>query len=336
MTPHTPNADRTRLPRRVFLALAAAFLAGCGGSSPTATQAPGGTRAVSLQTDWFAQAEHGGYYQAQAKGFYAEAGMTVEIRQGGPNAQVLQNVAAGRADFGMTNGDDVLVAIARGIPVVILAAEMQRDPQGILFHASNPLSSFRDLDGRTIMAGVGSTWIQYLQKHYAIRFNLQPLMGDLTRFLGDPQFIQQCFVTNEPFFVRQRGVEAGTLLIATSGYEPYRVIFTSRALFEREPEFARAFARASVRGWSDFMEGDPQPAFAAVAALNPNMTPELMAFSRRALAEYRLVSGDPARGETTGQITRARLQHQIDILRDLGIIETPLDPAAVTDPEILR
>src|SRR5882672_4031627 len=84
---------------------------------------------VTFQTDWFPQPEHGGYYQALAKGFYAAEGLDVEILPGGPNAQVMTTVALGRADLGMTNGDDVIVAVARGVPIKMVGAEMQRDAQ---------------------------------------------------------------------------------------------------------------------------------------------------------------------------------------------------------------
>src|SRR3954451_22577660 len=108
---------------------------------------------IKFQTDWFPQPEHGGYYQALAKGYYAAEGLDVEILPGGPNAQVMATVATGRAYLGMTNGGDVIVAIARGVPIKMVGAEMQRDPQGILFHTEHPLKTLQDLQGRTLMAG---------------------------------------------------------------------------------------------------------------------------------------------------------------------------------------
>ncbi|MDB6166686.1 MAG: hypothetical protein JWQ83_1826, partial [Lacunisphaera sp.] len=167
------------------------LLAGCGKksetTSPAATNAP---VRIRFQTDWFPQPEHGGYYQALAKGYYAAEGLDVEILPGGPNAQVMTSVAVGRADLGMTNGDDVIVAIARGVPIRMVGAEMQRDPQGILFHAEHPLNSLKDLEGRTIMAGAGSTWIEVLRRKVGVKFNLIPLLGDLARFMNNPEFVQ--------------------------------------------------------------------------------------------------------------------------------------------------
>ena len=150
--------------RKILLPLAlavAALISGCGKKTETA---PTALVKVRFQTDWFPQPEHGGYYQALAKGYYAAEGLEVEILPGGPNAQVMTSVAVGRADLGMTNGDDVIVAIARGVPIKMVGAEMQRDPQGILFHTEHPLDSLRDLEGKTLMAGSGSTWLEVLRK----------------------------------------------------------------------------------------------------------------------------------------------------------------------------
>ena len=302
-----------------------ALLAGCGRHEHSAPAAGGdGLVAVKFKTDWYPQPEHGGYYQALAKGYYREEGLAVEIIRGGPNAQVMSMVATGRADLGMTNGDDVMVAVSRGLPLKLVAAEMQRDAQGILFHEENPVRTLRDLAGKTIMAGAGSVWIELMQKRLGIQFNLMPLVGDLARFMSDPQFVQQCFVTNEPYFARQRGAKVGALLIAHPGYEPYRVIMTSDEFAAKNPEIVRKFVRASLRGWIDYLTGDPAPADALLKALRPDLTVVFLAYCRAAMRDYQLVLGDPARGEKMGQLTPERLATQLKLLRELGAIERDL------------
>jgi NitT/TauT family transport system substrate-binding protein len=339
-----PGPRAARLARAGVLALlfGALLVVGCSRKGePTATapdpaQAAKALTKVRFQTDWFPQPEHGGYYQALAKGYYAEEGLDVEIRPGGPNAQVLSSTAMGRADMGMTNGDDVIVAIGRGLPLKIVAAEMQRDAQGILYHAENPVRDIRDLDGKTVMAGPGSVWIQFVQKKYGISFNLLPLVGNLARFMNDPKFIQQCFVTNEPFFARQRGAEVGALLIAHEGYEPYRVIFAGREFLEKNPEVVAKFVRATLRGWKDYLEGDPTPGNALIRELRNDLPDEFFAYSIKAMKDYKLVLGDPARGEKLGLLTEKRLQTQLDLLRDLGVVEKPLKVEDVATFEFIR
>jgi NitT/TauT family transport system substrate-binding protein len=304
----------------LLLFLVVLVLSGCGKKAVESAAAPGLVK-IRFQTDWFPQPEHGGYYQALAKGFYREEGLDVEILPGGPNAQVKQGVAMGQAEMGMTNGDDVIVAVARGLPIVMVGAEMQRDPQGIMFHEENPLRELRDLQGRTLMAGSVSTWLDVLRKKLGIQFNQMPLVGDLARFMNDPVLVQQCFVTNEPFFARQRGAKVGALLIASDTYEPYRVMFTGREFLAKHPDVVARFVRASVRGWMDYLTGDPAPANKILAEKRNDLTPEFMAYSIKAMNDYKLVLGDPAKGEFAGQITAARLQKQIDLLKEVGVLD---------------
>jgi len=301
-----------------------ALLAGCGKDRlPSGAGLPGPVK-VTFQTDWFPQPEHGGYYQALAKGFYAEEGLDVEILPGGPNAQVMATVATGRTDLGMTNGDDLIVAIARGVPIKMVGAEMQRDPQGIMFHRENPLRDLRDLQGKTLMAGAGSTWLEIVRQKLGVKFNLLPLVGDLARFMNDKTFLQQCFVTNEPYFARQRGADVDAILIANDNYEPYRVMFTGRLFLAEHPGLVEKFVRASVRGWVDYLQGDPSPGNALIALKRSDLTPEFIAYSIKAMNDYRLVSGDPAKGEYAGQLTAARLQKQIDLLQEIGVLDKPV------------
>jgi NitT/TauT family transport system substrate-binding protein len=318
---------------RLLLSLLAvtvlAVLTSCGKKAEPAPVAPNALVKVRFQTDWFPQPEHGGYYQALAKGYYAEEGLDVEILPGGPNAQVMSSVAVGRADLGMTNGDDVIVAVARGVPIRMVGAEMQRDPQGILFHTEHPLRDLHDLQGKTIMAGAGSTWVQVLHKKMGIEFNLIPLLGDLARFMNDPAFIQQCFVTNEPFFAHQRGANVGALLIANDTYEPYRVMFTGKDYLAQHPDIVARFVRASVRGWTDYLTGDPTAGNQLLAAKRNDLSPELLAYSIKAMNDYKLVAGDPAKGEFIGQLTEARLLKQITLLQEVGVLDKPIAVADV-------
>ena len=322
-------------PLRLLLALVLVVFAGCGRKAGPAPSAANALVKVRFQTDWFPQPEHGGYYQALAKGYYAAEGLDVEILPGGPNAQVMTTVAVGRADLGMTDGDDVIVAIARGVPIKMVGAEMQREPQGILFHAEHPLRRLQDLEGKTLMAGAGSTWLEVLRKKMGIKFNLMPLVGDLARFMNNPEFVQQCFVTNEPYFARQRGANVGALLIASDTYEPYRVMFTGREFLAKHPDLVGKFVRASIHGWVDYLAGDPAPANRLLAAKRSDLTPEFMAYSIKAMNDLKLVSGDPAKGEFAGQLTAARLEKQIKLLQEVGVLDRPVAVADVATFEFI-
>jgi NitT/TauT family transport system substrate-binding protein len=313
------------------LTLAALLLPGCE-RRPTEPMA---LRKVVFQSDWFAQAEHGGFYQALAKGYYREAGLDVEILTGGPGAGIKLKVAKGDADFGMNRGDDAILAISRGLPLMMVMATLQNDPQALLVHAASPVQDFPDLQGRTVTAAVGMTWIPFIQQKYGIKFGLVPTSYGLASFLADRSVIQQCFLTSEPYFAQQKGVAVRVLPLTASGYNMYHTVICRRELIRREPGVVRAFVTASIRGWNDYLAGDPAPAHQLILGRNRDMTPGQLAYSRRALIDYALVAGRPESGEAAGRLSLERIQREIDLLRDFGVLEKPLRAAEVVTTAFL-
>jgi NitT/TauT family transport system substrate-binding protein len=314
----------TRL-ARLIAPLALLLLAGCGKKEAAADSgAAPALKKVRFQTDWYPQAEHGGFYQALAKGYYRDAGLDVEILQGGPGPTAAQKVMGGSAEIAMGSSDAIMVNVANGLPFIMIGATMQHDPQAILVHDESPVKTFSDLNGKSIMALPGSNWIDYLKARYTMDFKLIPLNFSLAQFMADKNFIQQCFITNEPFYAGKNGAKARALLIADSGYDPYRVFFTTQRYAKENPETVRAFVAASIRGWDDFITGDPSPAKALIAKRNEQMSEEFMNYSLGAMKEHELVAGHPAAGERTGLLTHARMQAQMDLLVKLKIIPTAL------------
>lgn len=310
---------------RLFLGLLLAVLvAGCGRKPPTVASRPSGPRKVVLQTDWFPQAEHGGFYQALAKGYYREAGLEVDIRPGGPGAGIKLKVAKGEADFGMLRSDDLLIAASRGMPLVMVMASMLHDPQALMVHEGSPVKTFRDLDGRVVIGNVGMAWFPFLEKKYGIKIDKRQNTYGLGEFLVDPEAIQQCLVTNEPFFAEEHGQKVRTLPLAETGYDCYHTIFCRRELIQSSPEVVSAFVSASIRGWKDYLDGNPAAADEMILKRNPQMTQALLQFSRSEIILRGLVRGDRAKGEEIGQLSLARLMQQMDALVLMRIMETPV------------
>lgn len=278
---------------------------------------------VGFQLDWYAAPEHGGEYQALVKNYYRDAGLDVTIIAGGPSSYGIQKVATGRVELSMASCDDVVLAVKRGAPLLIVGAHLEHNPQAIMVHVESPVRTFRDLDGKSIMAVAGSTWIDYLQNHYGIKFNVVPADYGLARFMADKNYIQSSFITNEPYFAELNGQKTRALLIANSGYDPYRVIFTSLSFAREHPDAVRAFVAASSRGWVEFMHGDASAARARIQADNPSQSQPLMDYSIAAMKRYQLVEGDPAKGERAGLITRERMTALMQALVDLKIMESP-------------
>ena len=311
-----------------WLLILALLAGGCAPKEPVAVRATS-LRKVVLQSDWFPQAEHGGFYQALAKGFYREAGLDVQILPGGPGAAIKLSVAKGTADFGMYRSDDVIVAASRGMPLIIIGAVLQHDPEGLLVHAESPVKTLADLNGRSVIAPPSMTWIPYVKQKYGVKFDLRPLNYGLAVFLGDPTAIQQCMMTSEPYFAEERGVKVRTIPLSGSGYDPYHAIMCRRELTRTSPEMVRAFVAASIRGWKDYLEGDPSPAHALILQRNSQMTPGQLEYSRRALIAQALVTGDPSHNEHIGRISIKRIQQQIDVLTETKILEVPVTAASV-------
>ena len=287
---------------------------------------------IRLITDWYPQPEHGGFYQALLKGWYREAGLDVEIVPGGPNTFAIQRVATKAGDFGMASTDDVLLANERGIPVVAVGATMQHDPQGILVHEASPVKDFPDLEGHVVAMTPGVAWFPYLVKKYGLKKVREVAHTySIGTFVRDPEYLQQCFVTSEPFFAARAGAKTRVLLIKDSGYDPYRVFFTRAEMIQDHPEVVRAFTEASLRGWKSYLDS-PEAVHAEVRRRNPDLTPEKMEFSWKALKDGGFVLGDPAKGESGGRMTPERWKFQYDNLKELGVIRgrSPVD-AAWTD-----
>ena len=321
----------------LFVVTAVLVSGGCSRKEPAvyvASDSPA-ARKVVLQTDWFPQAEHGGYYQALAKGYYTEAGLDVHIWPGGPGAGIKLKVARGDAHFGMLRSDDVILAAGNDMPFVMVAATMQHDAQGLMVHANSPVKTFKDLDGRVVIGNVGMAWFPYLERRYGIKIERRQNTYALGEFLANPDIIQQCLITNEPFFAEKRGRKVRTLPLSASGYDCYQTVFTRRDFIRASPELVRAFVQASIRGWRDYLDGDPAPANELILTRNREMTPDLLKFSRDEMIRHAFVRGDPAKGEDIGQLSLERIADQVNTLVSLKILPKPIAVSNVATTEFL-
>jgi len=287
--------------------------------------APNGLFHIVFQTDWYPQPEMGGFYQAQLQGLYKAQGLDVEIAPGGPTTVAGQQVATGAAQFGMSSSDLVLVDNARGIPEVAVGATMQQDPQAVMVHEGSPVHSFADLEGRSIAVRPGSIWFEYLVKRYNLK-NVRetPATYSVANFISDPNYIQQAFVTSEPYFANKAGAPARTLLISSTEYQPYRVFFTSRQFLADHPDVVQRFVNASIQGWQNYL-ADPSLVDAELHKLNPAMNPEQMKFSIETLKSGHFIDGAGTPDSHLGHFNDARWKTTYQQLVDLKVIPHPID-----------
>lgn len=302
---------------------------GCGAKSGTPSGIPGvggQPTKLTLQADWYPQPEHGGFYTALVKGFYRDEGLDVTIQPGSQYLIPDQQVAVGAAQFGMGSSDRTLESVADGHPLVAVAATMQNDPQGIMVRKDSPVRSFVDLHGHTVAVKPGSTWFQFLVKKFSLTDVREiPATMSVANFVADPNYIQQSFATSEPFFAQKAGIQTRVLLTNTAGYNPYRVMFTTREFLAAHPDTVARFVRASIKGWRAYLS-DPDEAHAAIAKLNPALSPEWMHFSWQAMRDGRFVAGENPSGSQLGVMTAERWSTMYKQLLDLRVIEKEFDP----------
>jgi len=326
---------------RLLLSLTACLaLTACGKKAPeasaSANAAPAPTKII-VQLDWVAEPEHGGFYQAQAKGYFKDAGLDVELIPGGPNAFVIQKLATGKAQFGQSDSTNTLLAIAEGIPVIQVAAVFQNDPSVLMLHADNPVTRFEDLNGKTLMARPEWAFLPYLKKKYGIDFQLIPQNFSVANFIADKNFIQQGFYIAEPYHITQGGAKMPRFLYAwDAGFDAYTVLAANKAWCAAHPVQTRAFLKAYIKGWNDYLTSDPSSAHALMKQANPNNTDAFMLFSRQMIIDEKLVTGRGPDGSpaNTGRISPERYKTQIGQLEELAILakdKVTVEQAMTTD-----
>lgn len=278
---------------------------------------------ITVQLDWVAEPEHGGFYQAEARGFFRDEGLDVTLIPGGPGAQVMPSVATGRVDIAQADGTNTFLQQAEGLPVVQFAAVFQDDPSGILVHADSPVQKFEDLQGKAIIARPGWAFLKFLEKKYALKFTIIPQNFSVAAFLGNKEALQQGYYIAEPYHITHAGGKMPRFLSTwDAGFRAYAVLVTNRKFAREHPNELRAFLRAYIRGWRDYLEGDPKPAHEAMKKANPNNTDEFMMFSRKMIIDEKLVTGRDANGgpNNIGRLDPKRIATQIAQLEELAIL----------------
>jgi NitT/TauT family transport system substrate-binding protein len=299
----------------------ALLLAGCRSQQSTNS----GLTPLKLQLDWYPQPEHGGFFTAALQGYYKAEGLDVTLAPLPQYGSVAQLVSSGKADIGLASSDRLLEWDSNGLPLIAVAATMQHDPQAVMVHENSPIHDFKDLEGHTIAAEPGATWLKFIVSRYKLH-NIREVPSTLSiaSFLADPDYVQQIFITSEPFFAKQAGAQVRTFLISSSGYDPYRVQFTTRDFAAQHPDVVAKFVRASVRGWQEYLK-NPGPTNEYLLKLNPALNPAQETYTAQALLDGGFVTGSDPSGSQIGHMNAARWQAGYDQLKSLGILQGPVD-----------
>ena len=322
-----------RLHRRTALRLAMGLAASGPLLVPTSRRPHAQTLdKVSFHTDWRAQAEHGGYYQAIAAGLYRNAGIECDLRQGGPNLNISQLLLAGRVDMAMSNSFEAFTFVREDAPFFTIAAIFQKDPQVLIGHPDTGFDSFEKLKGRTLLIGSGGrvTYWPFLRRKYDLSdTQLRPYNFNMAPFLADKNAVQQGFLSSEPYSIQQvLGRPPVVLLIADAGFSAYQTtIAISRRMATEKKDLVQRFVNASLEGWAQYLKGGPGIAAAneLIKQANPEQTDDRIAYAIKVLNERGIVmSGDALQGGI-GAMTDRRWKEFYDSMVAVGVLPPGLD-----------
>ena len=286
---------------------------------------------VSFGTNWVAEAEHGGFFQAVADGTYAKYGLDVTIVPGGPNDNNRMLLIAGKLDFFMAaNTLMSFDAVANNVPVVTVAAVFQKDPQVLLTHPESKITRLEELKPLTLFVskeGI-SSYFQWLKSEYGFNEEkVRPYTFNPQPFLANKQSAMQGYVTSEPYAIeKSAGFKPGIILLADYGFNSYSTLIeTRRDLIDKKPDLVQRFVDASMIGWYNYLYGDNTAANAMIRKLNPEMTDELIAYSIARMKEYGIVdSGDSLR-DGIGAMTDARMASFFDKMVRARVVRPDID-----------
>jgi NitT/TauT family transport system substrate-binding protein len=295
---------------------------------------PSGAQAldkVTFGTNWVAQAEHGGYYQALADGTYKKYGLDVTILPGGPNANNRILLPVGKIDFYMSaNLLQAFDAVAQNIPTVAVAASFQKDPQVLMAHPGQGIDKFEDLKKLTILVSKEGMagYYQWLKKDYGFTdAQVRPYTFNPQPFLADKKMAMQGYVTSEPYAVETQGkFKPVIFLLADQGFSTYSTLIeTRRDLVEKKPDLVQRFVDASAVGWANYIYGDNKAANELIKKQNPEMTDERLAYSIEKMKQYGIVDSGDSIKLGIGAMTDARIKDFFDKMARSGVLKPDLD-----------
>jgi NitT/TauT family transport system substrate-binding protein len=270
---------------------------------------------VTFLTSWFAQAEHGGFYQAKATGLYEKAGLDVTIKMGGPQVNGSQLLLAGETDFLMGYDIQVLKGREQNLPLVTVASSFQFDLQGLMTH--DDVANIAALKGKPILIAGSSriTFWPWLRAKYGFTDDqIRPYTFNLQPFFADKNVAQQAYPSSEPYQAQEQNEKVKFFLLADGGYPPYgSTIVTTEKMIADKPDVVARFVKASLEGWRDYIK-NPAPGNALIKADNPKMTDGQIAFAVEKMKENKAIDGGDAATKGIGVITEERYKQIYDFL----------------------
>jgi ABC-type nitrate/sulfonate/bicarbonate transport systems, periplasmic components len=300
--------------------------------APAAVGAQAPLTEVTFGTNWLAQAEHGGYYQAVADGTYEKYGLKVTIVPGGPRANNRMLMTVGKLDFYMGGSlIQAFSAVEKNIPTLVVAAHFQKEPQVLLSHPGQGLDTFESLKSSNdiLLSKDGfATFYQWMKAEYGFKDEqVKPFGFTPAPFIANPRAVQQGYATAEPLVIEKAaGFKPNVFLLADYGFSTYSTtVETRQETVEKNPDLVQRFVDASTIGWYNYLYGDNARANALIKRDNPEMTDELIAYSIAKMKEYGIVDSGDTATLGIGAMTDARMKDFFDKMVRAGLFKADLD-----------
>jgi len=297
---------------------------------------------IRFVTDWKAQAEHGGFYEALAEGLYKKAGLDVVILEGGPTVNVPQMLAGGAADLGI--GSDCFIAlnlVKQHAPIKAVMAVFQKNPQVLITHPRPDVKRLADMKGKPIMLSDAATvaWWPWLKVKYGFSDSqIRKYTFNLAPFVVDPKAIQEGYLSSEPYTIEtQAHIKPQVFLLADNGFPGYaNMVFASQSLIDSNPKAVQAFVDATQRGWLDYLNGNPAPANVLIKRDNPEASDALIKQAIAKLKAYGIAISGDATTLGLGTMTDAKWKEFFDTMVKDGLYDKDLPYKQAYDLRFVR
>ncbi|MDQ0903594.1 ABC transporter substrate-binding protein [Paenibacillus sp. V4I7] len=275
---------------------------------------------VTQAMSWFAQPEMGGHYAAQVAHFYEKAGLDVTLQQGGPQVSNIQLVASGKVQFAMANADEVVLARKEGIPVKVIYANLQTNPQNLIYHKDSGIKKIEDLNGRKVYTAVGFPFWQYISYKYKLdKVQVQNYTGSLAGFTADKNSITQGFATNEPYVLKKQGADVAWFLNADLGYNPYgNVVITTDDFTKKNPDLIKRYLKATTEGW-DYYYAHADEVNNALNGVNKDYDVDHLKDAQAVAKDF--IFGGDAKAHGVGYMSEDRWKTLVSQMKEAGMIK---------------
>lgn len=288
-----------------------------GGDRPTA---------VAVRLKWLHQAQFAGFHAAKEKGFYKEQGLDVTLNPGGPDFPAVQMVAGGGEDFGVTGGDQILLAREKGVPVVAIAVIYRKSPFVLFSLKESAITTPQDFAGKKVGVKLGGNEeLTYRAMMRKVGINAEdvtelPVKFDMTPLFTGQVDVWPGYAINEPIVAEEKGHEVNLIWPSDYGIDLYAdTLFATESTIAQRPDLVKRFVHATLRGW-EYALAHPEEAVEYTLKYGANLNRDHE--GRMMEASIPLVKPDES---PVGSMERGKWEAMQVLLLEQGFMKAPID-----------